>query len=161
MLCPVVQPAPPKGWRLSSFLHGTARERKASNILMTTLVSLILAAALVACGTRTGTGATGASGLEGVVLLGPMCPVEVASSPCPDRPVEAEVRAMDARSGALVGRTRSGADGRFRLSLRPGSYTVMAVRSPLGGLSSGESVTVTVRSGSYSRVTLLLDSGIR
>jgi hypothetical protein len=102
-----------------------------------------------------------ASGVAGRVLLGPQCPVLQAGSPCPDKPVAAEVQVFKSGSDELVKSTDSGQDGRFRIDLEPGSYELLPVVSESGGLPYGKRVLVVVESGKYNRVTLSLDSGIR
>lgn len=102
-----------------------------------------------------------ASGVAGRVLLGPQCPVEQVGSPCPDKPVAAEVQVFEPGSDEVVTSRDSGEDGRFRIDLEPGSYELLPVVSDAGGLPYGKRVQVTVESGEYARVTLSLDSGIR
>src|SRR5207244_103105 len=68
------------------------------------------------------------TGLQGTVSAGPTCPVERVDSPCPPRPLSAEVDAEDA-SGNLAGSTSSGSDGQYQLALTHGTYT-LAVTSP-------------------------------
>lgn len=124
-------------------------------------VLAVAALGLVACsqpspsGGRVGPG----SGIEGVVKIGPMCPVERLDSPCPDRPIRSVVTV--ARDGESVATTRSGKDGRFRLALPPGTYVVRAI--PDGGAPppSGRPVTVEVTAGAFAHVDITLDSGIR
>ena len=101
------------------------------------------------------------SGVAGRVLLGPQCPVVQAGSPCPDKPVAAEVQVLEMGSEDLVTSTDSGEDGRFRIDLEPGSYELLPVVSEAGGLPHGKRVQVTVESGKHSRVMLSLDFGIR
>jgi hypothetical protein len=101
------------------------------------------------------------SGVAGRVLLGPQCPVEQAWSPCPDKPVAAEVQVFKAGSEELVTSTDSSENGRFRIDLEPGSYELLPVVDELGGLPYAKRVHVTVESGEYSQVALSLDSGIR
>lgn len=99
--------------------------------------------------------------MTGKVLIGPQCPVEQAGSPCPDKPVAAEVQVLEVGSDEVVTSTDSGEDGRFRIDLEPGSYELLPVVSEAGGLPFGKRLQVRVESGVYARVTLSLDSGIR
>lgn len=118
---------------------------------------LLLSGSFVACGDRDGAGA--GSGVVGVVLLGPMCPVESTASPCPDRPMAGqEVRVT--RGGVEAGTTRTDDRGRFRIALAPGEYVVGAVLEGAGPPTAAP-VPVTVRQGSFTRVTVPVDSGIR
>ncbi len=115
--------------------------------------ALALAFVLVACARGTG---NVDSGVQGTVLLGPQCPVVIEGSPCPDLPTAAEVRASD------IATTRSGDDGRFRLPLPPGRFTLVAESLiQNGGLPAGKPLDVEVRAHAFSEVTLLLDTGLR
>jgi hypothetical protein len=122
--------------------------------------SLLLAMAVVmtlaGCAGET---ASGGSGIDGLVVSGPHCPVERVDSPCPDLPVaEATVVASD-QAGDEAGRATSGSDGRFRLSLEPGPYTLTV--EGLKGIQFAKPVAVQVPSGRYVGATLLVDTGIR
>lgn len=103
-------------------------------------------------------GGSADSGIEGRVLLGPQCPVVSEESPCPDKPVSAEVVAMrveDRRSFNV----HSGSDGRFRLALPPGTYEVQALVT--AGAMFAKPVSVTVLPGEFTQLDVLLDTGIR
>jgi hypothetical protein len=98
------------------------------------------------------------SGIEGRVLLGPQCPVVSEESPCPDKPVSADVVVMN-REGQEIARGRSGVDGRFRIPLEPGDYVVQALVTTRAMFA--KPVDVTVSPGEFVRVDVLLDTGIR
>lgn len=123
------------------------------------LSALVLCLLLAACGSNASL-ATGAAGVEGIVTIGPTCPVERINSPCPPRPIAATVIATDA-SGKEIGRTRSGSDGLFKLSLKPGTYTLTGQRPANQALPRPIPQRVTVNSTGYTAVTLQFDSGIR
>jgi hypothetical protein len=125
-----------------------------------TLVCLLLALILGSCGAASEEGDT-VSGVSGRVLIGPQCPVEQVGSPCPDKPVAAEVRVFATGSYDVIASTRSDENGRFEIDLEPGSYDLLPVVSHTGGLPSGARVQVAVHTGRHTRVTLMLDSGIR
>jgi hypothetical protein len=119
------------------------------------IATIVLALMLAACASEPSM----SSGIDGIVLYGPVCPVETVSSPCPDRPYQADVRIVERTSGRTVATVRSGDDGRFRIALEPGEYTLQAVAdTPIGG---GKPVDVTVVAGEYVQVTVPVDSGIR
>jgi hypothetical protein len=113
---------------------------------------------LIGCGADDLLGPNASQGIEGMVLLGPQCPVQTAEDPCPDSPYQAwiNVRRQD---GPFVTRIRSGEDGRFRVGLRPGSY----VLNPKSGnpLPHAGDLEVEVRKGTYTKVTVSFDTGIR
>ncbi len=99
------------------------------------------------------------SGVRGVVLAGPQCPVEQEGSPCPDLPVpDVEIRAL--QDGSVVGSVRTDDRGRFELLLAPGDYVVEAVLDG-GGPPSAKPVAVTVPQGDFADVTVPVDTGIR
>lgn len=123
---------------------------------------LVASAGLVAaCGTVTGGGTPEPSGtatLFGQVLAGPQCPVEQEGVPCPPAPVKgALVEAL--QDGRMVTSVETGVDGRWRLMVAPGSWTVRT-QAPEGLPSTAEQ-SVTVRAGDRRDVPLLLDTGIR
>jgi hypothetical protein len=89
---------------------------------------LVFVAALVmgACGGTMGarTNATPVAVVHGKVMAGPTCPVERVGVPCPPRPV---IATIEANIGTHVAaRTRSAADGTYRLELPSGMYTMYA-----------------------------------
>jgi len=98
-----------------------------------------------------------------VVRLGPRCPVETTNAPCGDEPaVGATVTVARGRpigsgaAGTVVARATTDASGRFRVSLRPGTYVVTA--------DAGRSCTpasVRVAPTVVARVHLACDTGIR
>jgi hypothetical protein len=123
---------------------------------------LILLVALVAagCGGAASSG-DGTSGVFGQVLLGPQCPVEQEGSPCPDQPTEAEVRVMTVDGTDVIASERTDAEGRFRISVEPGTYTIQAF--PLEGetIVFGKPQNLTVPEGEFVEANVSLDTGIR
>jgi hypothetical protein len=124
----------------------------------TSLASLLFAIALAGCGTATSPAVPASSGtVTGRVLAAPGCPVERASSPCPDIPVAgAQVRAL--RGGTVVAATRARRGGAFQLRLGAGTYILTAVNA--GGYRSTAHAVITVRPGQRVTVNLTVDSGI-
>lgn len=121
------------------------------------LTPLVFALLLVACGG--GGGAEPGTGIEGIVSVGPQCPVETLDSPCPDLPFVGDVQAT--ASDGSVTTVTTDAQGRFAMDLAPGSYTLVAVTAGDGGPPTPIPQTVVVEQGSYKQVTLEVDSGIR
>ncbi|MGQ0669097.1 MAG: MSCRAMM family protein [Actinomycetota bacterium] len=119
-------------------------------------VFALLLAVLDACADSP---AAGDSGIRGIVLIGPACPVEVAGSPCPDVPLAAEIEVT--QDGELVNTIRSGEDGRFSIDLSPGEYVLEGVEPNPGAPPTAKPLAVTVRPHEYTQVTFLFDSGIR
>jgi hypothetical protein len=119
------------------------------------VLAAIVTIALVACGDA----ATDArSGIRGQALAGPQCPVEVAGSPCPDRPWQGTVIATDVDTGDESS-VETDADGRFRLALDPGTYDISIEAD--GDLPFAKPQRITVRAGGFTDVTVAVDTGIR
>lgn len=124
-----------------------------------TVAPLILGVLLAACANGAGAG-SGSTGVLGVVVAGPTCPVERADSPCPDRPLEGvRLRIVDA-NGSEVTSVQSGHDGRFRVALDPGSYQILTTVQT-GSIQFAKPLAVTVPSHGFVHATVLVDTGIR
>jgi hypothetical protein len=96
------------------------------------------------------------SGFHGVVTKGPIVPVCRASEPC-NAPVQ--VTLVFHRAGHTY-RVRSGRDGRYRIALAPGYYTV----TTLERIGIGRSIApqaVHVRRAHVDRLDFSIDTGIR
>ena len=63
-------------------------------------------------------------------------------------------------AAGTVAAVDTGADGRFRIALRPGFYTIKATARPMG-ITRPATTTFTVTAGRVASLTLDLDSGIR
>lgn len=99
------------------------------------------------------------TGIRGIVTLGPACPVESVASPCPDRPFVGDVRATASDGSTTM--VSTDAQGRFSMNVAPGTYSLVAVVPSESGPPTPVPQTVQVRDGSYTRVTLEVDTGIR
>lgn len=120
-------------------------------------LAVVLALA-AACGTDSLLGPDAPQGIDGLVLIGPQCPVQSEENPCPDLPYEAAIELWN-EDGEFVTRIRSGTDGTFRVGLRPGSYRLL----PQSGdpFPVAQEQTVEVVRDEYVDVTVLFDTGIR
>lgn len=100
----------------------------------------------------------GESGIEGLAVIGPNCPVEQVGTECPDEPYLATVAVMNG-SGEEVTSFTADSDGRFRVALEPGGYTLQ----PENGnpFPQADSQMVVVVAGNYTQVVIQFDSGIR
>src|SRR2546425_119910 len=112
---------------------------------------------MAACGTPA---AQPGTGIQGTVQAGPTCPVERINFPCPPHPLAATGVVRDA-SGAEVTRFHSGTDGRFKLGLAPGTYTLVGLNIGTGFLPPPIPTSVTVTAGTYTTINVESDSGIR
>ena len=99
------------------------------------------------------------SGIEGMVVIGPTCPVEIQGSPCPDRPASAPLSIR--QNGQEVAHTRSLENGTFKIVLAPGSYSVVPVQPSPGIPPTAGPVQVTVKPHEFAHVRIVFDSGIR
>lgn len=121
-------------------------------VVLVTVVTI----ALVSCGQTPGAAAP--SGIQGRALAGPQCPVEIAGSPCPDRPWQGTVIATDVDTGSRSS-AETGGDGRFRIALDPGTYDLSIEAD--GDLPFAKPLRVTVHAGEFTDVTVAVDTGIR
>jgi len=100
------------------------------------------------------------SGIQGRVILGPLCPVERPGMVC-SRPLSATLR-VNRADGAFVATVRSDAQGRFALGVPVGSYTVLPQQlRPNSSLPYGRSVTVKVEAHAFTWIDIYYDTGIR
>ena len=103
----------------------------------------------------------GESGISGVAVAGPTCPVETVGDPaCAPRQVaDATIVVVDG-TGAEVGMAVTGLDGGFFIALPAGEYTLTG--SPVDGLMGTPApMAVTVADGAATEVQLSYDTGIR
>lgn len=122
--------------------------------------SAIIAAILMlscACGVHSSS-FTGQNGITGIVLAGPQCPAEVIGRSCPPRAVSARVTVTN-QLGRNIATFTSDTHGHFRVRLAPGTYELITTQTHQPQLL--RPVRVTVKRGRYTRLRLLLDTGIR
>jgi hypothetical protein len=120
---------------------------------------VLMALSCLALAVTAGAQATTAHGtLTGVVRRGPITPVCVAEQPC-DEPAK-NVTLLFSRNGHVVGRAVTDEQGRYRLRLPVGRYTVrrLADTAVDRRLQPNQ---VRVRAGRQLRLDFLIDTGIR
>jgi hypothetical protein len=120
-------------------------------------VLTILMLGIAACGSQP---AQAGTGIQGMVQAGPTCPVERINSPCPPHPLAATIVVRD-RTGSEVTRFKSGADGLFKVDLRPGTYTLVGLTLGSSSLPRPIPTSVTVSQGTYTSINVEYDTGIR
>ena len=98
------------------------------------------------------------SGVEGQVLVGPMCPVVQVGQECPDQPYQA-VLTVNSLGGERIAQVQADEQGRFKIPLEPGEY-ILHPESP-NVMPFAPEQTFTVRAGVFTQVTVHYDSGIR
>ncbi len=89
------------------------------------------------------------TGISGIVTLGPACPVETVTSPCPDAPFRGDV--MATASDGTTTTVTTDAQGRFTMNLREGTYVVVAVTPNGNGPPMPVPQTAQVAAGAYTR----------
>ena len=103
-----------------------------------------------------------ASGIRGLVLIGPTCPVEpIQPAPeCGDRPFVAMIE-IRTTTGRLLRTVRSNRLGRFTVGLPAGVYVLRPRAGPgiARPIAARRSVSVLPRR--FTSVRILYDSGIR
>ncbi len=95
-------------------------------------------------------------GLHGTVTKSPTTPVCRVGQPCS---APAQVTLLFKRAGCIY-RTRSNADGAYRIRLAPGYYTVSIVER-IGTVPNIGPRAVHVRRGHDDRLDFRIDTGIR
>jgi hypothetical protein len=121
------------------------------------LAVIVLAGMLAACGDGEPPTDTG---IEGIVTIGPMCPVVQVGQECPDAPYAAELTVLLA-SGKIVARASAAEDGSYRIPLEAGDYLLQAEASDGGLFPASAGYPFSVRQGAWTRLDVTLDSGIR
>lgn len=104
------------------------------------------------------------SGVEGTVTYGPTCPVQhLPPEPtCEPRPyvVDIAIKSLDGKT--TIAQTSSGADGRYKINVKPGSYLIQTVNLRGSIESLGEySGKVTVFNNKFTHLDIEIDSGMR
>lgn len=101
------------------------------------------------------------SGIKGIIMLGPTCPVQrIPPDPkCADKPYQTLVTVFRSSDPAhAIAFTNSDANGMFSLSLPPGDYILGAGESNLPRCDHPQ---VTVSPDSYTTANISCDTGIR
>lgn len=101
------------------------------------------------------------SGVEGVTMVDGGCPPARDAPPCPDKPLPARIEVAQAGSGEPVGSVDSGADGRFRIALAPGDYTLRPTNLAGTPLPIAQPLDVRVDANRFTTVAVSFDSGVR
>jgi hypothetical protein len=101
------------------------------------------------------------SGIEGRTTVDAGCPMARDSTPCPDRPLSARITVTPASGGDTVASVVSDAQGRFRVPLPPGTYTLHPANLLGAPAPLAMPQTVSVAAGRYATVEIAFDSGVR
>jgi hypothetical protein len=111
----------------------------------------------------TNAGTVSGSGIEGIVLLGPTCPVEKnpPEPQCADKPYKTNLDITSVSGTQIVKEFSSGANGKFKIDLPPGEYAIQSAASSNALFPRCATSAVTVAAGSYTNITINCDTGIR
>lgn len=106
-------------------------------------------------------GETGRTGIEGVAVAGPTCPVETVGDPaCAPRAVPGATIVASEQGGAEVASVVTDLEGHFFLAVPAGSYVVTG--RPVDGLmGEPKPIIVTVADDGLTGMQLDYDTGIR
>ena len=129
-------------------------------------VALGLAAAAavtgpVACSGGADGDPAGRSGVRGTVVVDAGCPPTVEERACPTGPLAARLEFVADDGRAPVVAVDTAPDGTFSVVLPPGSYDVRAENVTGAPEPSADPVTVEVRAGRFTELTVRFDSGVR
>jgi hypothetical protein len=103
----------------------------------------------------------GESGIEGQALISPARPGPLRQGQSGSAPFKTSIVIWDTRDGREVARLETDSDGRFRVTLRPGTYRVGSAQQQGRFLPRASEETVTVTPGKFAQVTIHFDSGMR
>jgi len=98
------------------------------------------------------------SGIEGRVLIGPVCPVVQVGQECPDQPYQATLT-VNSSTGERIVQVQTDSNGMFRIPLAPGDY-ILHQESP-NALPFASDQSVHVEDGKFTQVIVNYESGIR
>ena len=98
------------------------------------------------------------SGIEGHVLIGPLCPVVQVGQECPDQTYQAKLT-VTTSSGKRVIRIQTDENGYFKIPLAAGEY-ILHPESP-NVMPYASEQPFSVEAGMFTEITVNYDSGIR
>jgi hypothetical protein len=117
----------------------------------------VLTALTLGCGSAGSAGTATTGGLRGLVKRGPIMPVCRIGVPC-DEPARG-VKLVFSRSGKVVATATTNQKGWYRVTLRPGRYSVRTNRRGFERRTSPSAATVP--SDRFARRDFHIDTGIR
>lgn len=124
-------------------------------------VIVVSALVLLAVGCGEEPAAPRDSGVQGVTMVDGGCPPARDAPPCPDKPLPARIEVTRAGSDESVVTVNSGEDGRFRIALAPGDYTLHPVNLAGTPLPIAQPADVHVEANRFTTVEVSFDSGVR
>ena len=103
----------------------------------------------------------GESGIEGQAVISPARPGPIRQGDSGSAPYQTTLVVTRNADGREVARVQTGSDGRFRISLPPGEYTVGPGPDAPRRFPRGGEETVKVLPRQFTKVTIGFDSGMR
>ncbi len=100
------------------------------------------------------------SGIEGLVTIGPMCPVMQVGVPCPDKPYQATLSVLTSDGQHQVSQFVTDPNGYFQADLAPGKY-ILHPESPMSGMPHARDIPFIVEAHLFTQLDVAYDSGIR
>jgi hypothetical protein len=101
--------------------------------------------------------------LSGVVSIGPNCPVETVTNPCPTPPEAYALRKVlvyDEAKTKLLFTVDIDSQGLYVIDLAPGKYTVDMKKVGIDR-ASGVPTVVEIKANTVSKIDISIDTGIR
>ncbi|MHB1261595.1 MAG: hypothetical protein ACYC2H_07745 [Thermoplasmatota archaeon] len=124
----------------------------------------LVAVVLVALGlSGCGEGAIIDSGIEGVAMMGPTCPVErdPPDPDCADKPYEGDLVVTTPDQGKMLKEFRTNAHGEFQVAIGPGEYSIRNDPASDNFPYCSTQGTIVVEAGRFTRADVSCDTGIR
>jgi hypothetical protein len=100
------------------------------------------------------------TGIQGEVLIGPVCPVVQLNNPCPDKPYQATLAILTSE-GRKIMKVTSNAEGRFQVPLTPGNYILHPETPPNQPMPFAAEQFFRVAEGQFTQLKVTYDRGIR
>lgn len=98
------------------------------------------------------------SGIEGQVLLGPVCPAEPQGPECSNQPYQATL-IVNSLNGTQITRFQTDEQGNFQIPLVPGQYILHPESPHIPPFAMDQPFVV--ETGRYTRLTVYYDSLIQ
>jgi hypothetical protein len=101
--------------------------------------------------------------LSGVVTIGPNCPVESATSPCPTSPdayAKRKVLVMNEAGSTLLHTVDIDSQGLYLVDLAPARYTV-DVKTVGVDRATGVPAVVEIKANTVTKLDISIDTGLR
>jgi hypothetical protein len=137
-----------------------ARRDRPSDAVGALMAVVVLAVACGGSDAVTRSGQTTA-GIVGTTAITRGCPAVSSVTACPQRPLSANLVVTSADGRDVVARSRSSADGSFRMELPAGTYLLSASNLAGDPLPRAQPQAVEVLDGRFTRVLVEFDSGVR